>query len=475
MKLLVFVLLVVVVGCLAQQNDITAPGNPCKSICKDGLVCTNGTCQYCQNNSQCESTNSQSRCKKLQFMKTVEHLCFHKSLFGSKFSWDDMWSFVIFFVAAAISAGGGIGGGGIFIPILVLVAKFVPKEAVPLSNIIVSGASVANLVQNFAKRHPVHNSRPLIDYSVALLIEPQTLGGTVVGVYLHQMFPSWLILLLLVIAMSLTTIRTTQKAISLFRKEKAEMKKIPNESSPLLHIQTDHEKSHLLIVPWSKIILLIFILIISTVLSFLKGGGDEVSIVGIKACSLKYWATAMAIFPVIFLIWGYEGYGSIRETNRKINNGIPTSIGDVKWTLARVIGVGWVSFLAGILASLLGVGGGLIKGPVLIELGLPPEVVAATSSYMILFTSISASVQYIIIGSVMWDYGAVLFGIGLIASFAGQTLLYWLVERYNRKSYIIFVIAVVIGVSAVLLIVSEVVDFTHSEGGDNRFKWGCPA
>jgi hypothetical protein len=64
---------------------------------------------------------------------------------------DDLISFFIFFVAAAISAGGGIGGGGIlyfngpyacsidflgiFIPILVLVCKFVPKEAVPLSNV----------------------------------------------------------------------------------------------------------------------------------------------------------------------------------------------------------------------------------------------------------------------------------------------------------------------------------------------------
>ena len=61
-----------------------------------------------------------------------------------------------------------------------------------LIKIIVSGASVANLVQNFPKRHPVHSTRPLIDYSgtllpsnpfssliyrlVALLIEPQTLG-----------------------------------------------------------------------------------------------------------------------------------------------------------------------------------------------------------------------------------------------------------------------------------------------------------
>ncbi len=40
----------------------------------------------------------------------------------------------------------------------------------------------------------------------------------------------------------------------------------------------------------------------------------------------------------------------------------------------------------------------------------------------------------------MWDYGLVLFVIGLLASFAGQALLNWIVEKYRRKSYIISLI-----------------------------------
>lgn len=54
-----------------------------------------------------------------------------------------------------------------------------------------------------------------------------------------------------------------------------------------------------------------------------------------------------------------------------------------------------------------------------------------------LFTSVSASIQYIIIGNVMWDYGVALFIIGVLASFAGQTLLNWIVATYKRKSYIV--------------------------------------
>ena len=38
----------------------------------------------------------------------------------------------------------------------------------------------------------------------------------------------------------------------------------------------------------------------------------------------------------------------------------------------------------------------------------------------------------------------------------------------------IFVIAAVIGISCVLLVVSEVIQFM-TLGGDNSFHWGCPA
>ena len=150
-----------VVACLFQRA-VATDANPCIGSCRDGLVCSNGTCQYvniaslcyhvlmccrfCETNLQCVSINSQSQCRKIQFMRyasyqqqlillsgilfltlilpfnyilsyslprTIEHLCLHKTLFGSKFSWNDMVSFIIFFVAAAISAGGGVGGGGI--------------------------------------------------------------------------------------------------------------------------------------------------------------------------------------------------------------------------------------------------------------------------------------------------------------------------------------------------------------------------
>jgi uncharacterized membrane protein YfcA len=228
--------------------------------------------------------------------------------------------------------------------------------------------------------------------------------------------------------------------------------------------------------PWPKIAALVLILVASTGVSILKGGDTSdaatSSPVGIIKCTPSYWLTSFAIFPLIFAVWGYVGNHVIRKSQKRQAAGLPPLPGDCVWSAKRVIIVGIVSFIAGILASLLGVGGGMIKGPVLLELGMSADVTAATSSYMILFTSMSSSIQYIIVGKLPWDYGVVLFFLGVVASFAGQSALNWLVARYNKKSYIIFVIAFVIGTSAVLLIITEGISF-FTTGGNNHFSWIC--
>jgi uncharacterized membrane protein YfcA len=48
-------------------------------------------------------------------------------------------------------------------------------------------------------------------------------------------------------------------------------------------------------------------------------------------------------------------------------------------------------------AGLLGIGGGTILGPLLLELGLHPIVSTSTSNFLVLFTSSSTSIQFILL------------------------------------------------------------------------------
>jgi len=62
--------------------------------------------------------------------------------------------------------------------------------------------------------------------------------------------------------------------------------------------------------------------------------------------------------------------------------------------------------------GLFGIGGGIVKGPLMLEMGLLPAVSSATSSYMILFTAVTAALNYAIMGALDPYYASALFCAG---------------------------------------------------------------
>lgn len=58
------------------------------------------------------------------------------------------------------------------------------------------------------------------------------------------------------------------------------------------------------------------------------------------------------------------------------------------------------SYVSGIGAGLLGIGGGMIINPVMIDLGYITEVSAAISGFSVLWTSSSTTSQFIIAGAI---------------------------------------------------------------------------
>jgi uncharacterized membrane protein YfcA len=71
--------------------------------------------------------------------------------------------FAIFVISLALllASAGGIGGGGILVPIFLLVLRWRPSYAIPLSNITICAGGIMNTIVNWGKRHPKAN-RPLI-------------------------------------------------------------------------------------------------------------------------------------------------------------------------------------------------------------------------------------------------------------------------------------------------------------------------
>jgi uncharacterized membrane protein YfcA len=76
------------------------------------------------------------------------------------------------------------------------------------------------------------------------------------------------------------------------------------------------------------------------------------------------------------------------------------------WSRENVVLYPLLCTAAGFGSGCFGIGGGTITGPLMLALNMHPQVVAATASFMILFTSSLTTTQFLIVGSLNLEYGA---------------------------------------------------------------------
>merc|ERR1739845_224973 len=93
---------------------------------------------------------------------------------------------------------------------------------------------------------------------------------------------------------------------------------------------------------------------------------------------------------------------------------------EMKWTDATLRQFPLIAVLAGVAAGLLGIGGGMVIGPLFIGLDMQPKVGSSSCAFMILWTAISGVVQYSFAGKIGWEF--ILYGVvvGLISGQMGQ-------------------------------------------------------
>nr|VDD13681.1 unnamed protein product [Brassica rapa] len=134
----------------------------------------------------------------LDFLWEPDQTGYHHVWPEFEFNWQIVLGTLVGFFGAAFGSVGGVGGGGIFVPMLSLIIGFDPKSATALSKCMIVGASVSTVYYNLRLRHPTLDM-PIIDYDLALLIQPMLMLGISVGVAFNVMFPDWMVTVLLII------------------------------------------------------------------------------------------------------------------------------------------------------------------------------------------------------------------------------------------------------------------------------------
>ncbi|KAL8467804.1 hypothetical protein ACS0TY_031154 [Phlomoides rotata] len=279
------------------------------------------------------------------------------------------------FIAAAVSSAAGLGGGSLFIPILTIFAGLDVKTASSYSAFMVTGGSIANVANNLLSRN---GAKRLIDYDIALLCQPWMLLGVSCGVILNRVFPEWLIMVIFVVLVAFCTFKTCKSGVLHWKMESRGLGrdvKMENEDccgstqEPLLGDDCDIVDQGSLETPWMKIGMLVVIWVCFFVLYLLRGNHYGQGIIKIEACGIGYWIISSMQIPlaIIFTSWilfRAKNNASTQQENRELTRSQPAD---------RLI-FPIMALLAGTLGGIFGIGGGMIISPILLQLGIKPEV-----------------------------------------------------------------------------------------------------
>ena len=145
----------------------------------------------------------------------------------------DVIGFMLASLGATLGSLGGIGGGGLVVPIYIIATGLTPKQAIPLGSVTVLGGSLAGIMLNLRRRHPLAD-RPIIDWDLILVMEPLVLVGTVFGSILHRVISGKVLSVLLVLLLSIVAHSTLAKAKRMYDAEKRYIEHLKSARSDYL-------------------------------------------------------------------------------------------------------------------------------------------------------------------------------------------------------------------------------------------------
>ncbi|KAH9323312.1 hypothetical protein KI387_017951 [Taxus chinensis] len=444
---------------------------------------------------------------------------------------------VLIVAAASVSSAGGIGGGGLFVPILNLVLQFDSRTSAAISAFMVLGGSVANVICYVPRRHPEFDGEPLIDYDIALLLQPNMLLGISLGVICNVMFPEWLITSLLASFLSVITFSSCKNARRQWQAEtfvhqrnsvlnpdknnrlssahedgllqEKGLRSSPSSRNiaidcsngtpngvcngahkqtrnvrhsgdmtmqvpsstvsqegkeslqePLLNVRSGQPST----IPLKKMTLLVLMWVSFYLVYILTGGQDK------KPCGLGYWLMSglQILLALAITIWMITQSGDSekhhnQQASSQATKGCETFL------------FSFMALVAGILGGMLGLGGGMIINPFLLQMGLPPQVTAATCAFMVFFSASMSVAQFLLLGLAPLDY-ALFFAITcFISAIFGLSVIQRAITKHGRVSLIIFSVSTVMATSAILMTTFGAIDIwrQYQHGDYMGFRAPC--
>lgn len=429
-----------------------SPERP-REACGLHLVCHKGLCMHCHSDRECGSNRF---CQK---EITGKNLCVKERVHAWTEVTQDPYEAlcsILIFVSSMLAAAAGLGGGGVFVPLLILFSGLSPSDAVPLSQVMILCGSLVNLSVFVGQRHPEFTNASKIDYNCVVLFQPMLCAGVTLGVLINKLSPNWLIIALLLITLVVALWRSSLKAMQQYRKEAQMVDPPTDRAGGEASLENFLWLTNINFRPISAIVLIWIGILLA-------------SLHDLAVCSYEYaYYLAGLMLAMCFATYLVSLYViSTPTTSDPYDDphAPPIPDGDPPWTARTLSNRGrWtsgsatvlyasISFCAGLVGGLLGLGGGIILGPILLEIGLHTEAVQATTALFVFISSSLATLQYALLSVevYIWHYTVWYASITTVATVIGQWACNNYVRKHGRYFPINFAMCLVIAFSAVAL------------------------
>ncbi|KPI88977.1 hypothetical protein ABL78_1943 [Leptomonas seymouri] len=463
------VLLIVLCSAVASAGTTCAYRTQ-RVECGD-LACDKNTnmCIKCRTNDDCypaamRCDTSSGKCK--------------VSSFSSRFGWGTVLAMIGSCIVCSIGVLAGVGGGGILVPMFCSFLSIPMQSAVGLSQSTICGQSTLNMYFSVQQKYPDPSwDRPLINYQYLSLLLPLGLLGTLVGGILSKLCPDVLRIVLLFVILSAVLYRTVQKMRAQYTKDKEarEVTVEANDNSARASTHKEYGSNGETVTreaddtanappktreapaatPTSEMsqdaparasqpqypqqelamnFICFFVLLVFNIFRTWTSCGG-----------FLYWLCVL----VPFLLLSASFYFN-REKLRQIAETDVTRL-TFTWNRKTSVNYPMVAVVAGAAAAMLGIGGGLVLGFVLYEVGLVPQEASVTGGMATFFIAFSAALQLLATGGLVVDYGLVFFAVGVFSTAIGQFVFMKYIKEHGLSYLIIAALATIVGGSLVVL------------------------
>lgn len=396
--------------------------------------------------------------------------CIHKTIFPMTDR--EMFGSILLVFLVGMANTGGLGGAFIASPILMIIFNYDPIPAIRLVYCITFGGAIGNFINTALAKRP-KSLKPLIDYDAALICMPLLMLGTNIGILLNSLLPAILTLGTIVLVMFQSLQKIYKKAKVQFAQENKEQARKAETTNLIAPIEmqekaTAQMKEYITLVnnpmsysvmkeekvqfPWKKYREFFLLLLAIVILFLLKGTRAFDSIIGLEYCGGGYWglyALTLGIC-IAFVLRARKELAEESEIKERALISTENSR-EFRVTAENIDDFTKSALLGGLLAGYLGLGGGIIMNPVMMELGMPGQIATATSGLFVLFTSFISMFQTVVSGGVEWVDVLYFAPLVFIGAFGVSSILRYLVDYYKRPSIVLFVLTFVMVIGIIVI------------------------